>query len=117
MSRAKITARDAERRYALLKAELASLGLVRPGSLVRRHMPCGKPACRCMGDPPILHGPYYQWTHKIRGKTVTMRLSRTQAQRCKDWIRNHRQLKKLLRKMEALSLKETDRILRTISKS
>ena len=108
--------RAVESRYLLLKAELADLGLVRPGSLVERYMPCGKPGCRCMGDPPVLHGPYYQWTHKVRGKTVTKRLSKAQAERCKDWISNHRQMKTLVRKMEALSLKETDRILRTISK-
>jgi len=103
-------------RFGKLKAKLANLGLTRPGSLVERHMPCGKPGCRCMGDPPFLHGPYYQWTHKVQGKTVTKRLSKAQAERCKDWISNHRQMKKLLRRMEALSLKETDRILRTISK-
>lgn len=107
----------AETRYETLKAELVRLGLVRPGSLVERHMPCGKSGCRCMGNPPVLHGPYYQWTHKIRSKTVTMRLSKAQAQRCREWIRNHRQMKKLVRRMETLSLKETDRILRTISDS
>lgn len=105
----------AKARYDTLKAELASLGLIRPGSLVERYMPCGKPACRCMGDSPTLHGPYYQWTHKIRRKTVTMRLSKPQAQRCREWIRNHRQMKKLVRRMEALCLKETDQILRGIS--
>ena len=107
--------RQADSRYETLKAELARLGLVRPGSLVERYMPCGKASCRCMGEPPVLHGPYYQWTHKIRGKTATIRLSKAQAVRCKDWIRNHRHMKKLVRKMEALSLKETNRILRTIS--
>jgi hypothetical protein len=103
-------------RFGTLKAEMANLGLTRPGSLVERYMPCGKPGCRCMGDPPVLHGPYYQWTYKVRGKTVTKRLSKAQAERCIVWISNHRQMKKLVRKMEALSLKETDRILRTISK-
>ena len=68
-----------------------------------------------MGDPPIMHGPYYQWTYKIKGKTVTLRLSKAQAEQCRNWIRNHRQMKKLVRRMEVLSLKETDRILRTIS--
>jgi hypothetical protein len=68
-----------------------------------------------MADPPALHGPYYQWSHKIRGKTVTRRLSKAQAAVCREWLRNHRQLKATVRKMEALSLKETDRILRTIS--
>ena len=105
----------AEARFAALVCGLTTLGLVRPGSLVERYMPCGRPTCRCMGDPPVLHGPYYQWTHKIRGKTVTRRLSKAQAALCRQWIRNHRQLKAAVRKMEALSLKETDRILRTIS--
>lgn len=67
-------------RLGTLKAQLASLGLTRPGSLVERYMPCGKPGCRCMGDPPALHGPYYQWTHKVRGTTVTKRLSKAQAE-------------------------------------
>lgn len=114
MSRRNVS-QAAESPYEMLKAELARLGLVRPGSLVERYMPCGKPGCRCMGKPPVLHGPYYQWTHKVRSKTVTMRLSKAQAQRCQEWIRNHRQMKKLVRRMQALSLKETDRILRTIS--
>lgn len=113
----KKTKQPSERRYATLKAELADLGLVRPGSLVERYMPCGKPGCRCMADSPVLHGPYYQWTHKIRGKTVTQRLSKAQAEVCGEWIHNHREMKKVVRRMEALSLKETDRILRTISKS
>src|SRR5512143_3561510 len=98
--------------YEALKEALGRLGYVRPGSLVRRFMPCGKPACRCMGDPPSLHGPYYQWTLRIRGKTKTIRLSEQQAQLCAEWIANHRKLKDIVRKMEAISLKETDRLLR-----
>jgi hypothetical protein len=78
-------------------------------------MPCGKKGCRCQGDPPLLHGPYYQWTCKVRGKTVTIRLSLAQAQQCDEWLRNRRRFKKIVRQMETLSLKETDRILRTIS--
>jgi hypothetical protein len=107
--------RNANTRFENLKAELGALGLTRPGSLVERYMPCGRSNCRCLADPPQLHGPYYQWTHKIKGKTVTMRLSKSQAERCKEWIANHRRLKTLVRRMEALALKETDRLLRTIS--
>jgi len=97
--------------YKELKRALQSLGFVRPGSLVRRFMPCGKPSCRCM-DPTQLHGPYYQWTMKLRGKTVTLRLTEAQARLCEEWVGNHRSLKAIVRKMEALSLKETDRLLR-----
>ncbi len=105
------------RRYAELQREMQQLGLVRPGSLVRRFMPCGNPACRCMATPPVLHGPYYQWTHKYAGKTKTVRLSPEQAKVCKQWTENHKRLKRILRQMEQLSLKETDRILGAISRS
>ncbi len=106
---------NTSREYEVLKQELSALGFVRPGSLVRRYMPCGKPGCRCMADPPILHGPYYQWTYRVRGKTATRRLNRAQAAQCEVWIRNYRKLRTIMRRIVALSLKETDRILRTIS--
>jgi hypothetical protein len=98
--------------YEALKETLRGLGYVRPGSLVRRFMPCGKPSCRCMADPATLHGPYYQWTLRVHGKTKTMRLTEDQARLCEEWIANHRKLKGIVRRMEAMSLKETDRLLR-----
>ena len=103
------------REYEQLKQQLLTLGLVRPGSLVRRYMPCGKLGCRCMATPPILHGPYYQWTYRVRGKTITKRLNEAQAAQCAVWIQNYRKLRTLSRRIVGLSLKETDRILRTIS--
>jgi len=102
---------DSQAQLEALKREIQKLGFVRPGSLVRRFMPCGNPSCRCMADPPQLHGPYYQWSHKVGGKTRSIRLSEQQARLCKEWIRNHKQLKQIIRQMERLSLKETDRVL------
>ncbi|WP_432264767.1 DUF6788 family protein [Candidatus Methylomirabilis limnetica] len=32
-----------------LRAQLVSVGNMRPGSLVARYRKCGKPACRCAG--------------------------------------------------------------------
>jgi len=69
-----------------------------------------------MGRPPQLHGPYFQWTYKVAGRTKTMRLSEEQARLCQDWLHNHKQLKRLVRQMEQLSLRETDRILGAISR-
>ena len=106
---------DAQSRFEALKRQILELGFVRPGSLVRRFMPCGNPACRCMAHPPQLHGPYYQWSYKIAGKTRSIRLSEEQARLCQEWIRNHKRLKQLLRQMEQLSLKETNRIIGAIS--
>ena len=107
----------AEAKFERLKKQILKLGFVRPGSLVRRYMPCGNPSCRCMATPPRLHGPYYQWSYKIAGKTRSIRLSEQQAKLCQQWVRNHKTLKSLLRQMEQLSLKETDRILGAISPS
>ena len=106
---------DGKARFEALKRDILALGFVRPGSLVRRFMPCGNPSCRCMGHPPHLHGPYYQWTCKVGGKTRTIRLTEEQARACRDWVGNHRQLRKIIRRMERLSLKETDRLLGQIS--
>lgn len=98
-------------RYATLKRALQTVGFIRRGSLVRRFMPCGKPGCLCQATPPVLHGPYYQWTRKVRGKTVTVRLTRPQAQLVAQWIANGRQLDTLVAQMEAVSLRVTARLL------
>ena len=111
MSRARSS--EAVQQYEALKAAVARLGFARPGSIVRRFMRCGRPGCHCMAEPPTLHGPYYDLTYKVRGKSVGMRLTEAQALRCEEWLRNHRQLRRIVRQMITLSLKETTRLLRT----
>lgn len=105
----------AQEEYQELKRRIVELGWARPGSVTRRFMPCGQPTCRCMAKPPQLHGPYYQWSHKIGGKTVSLRLSEDQAKLALEWSGNYKQLKKLLRRMEQIALRETGRILGAIS--
>ena len=106
-----------EERYEELKRSIAELGFFRYGSLVRRFMPCGKAGCRCQASPPKLHGPYYQWTRKVGGKTVTVRLTRQQAKLLEIWIANGRRLDRTLAQMERASHRVTDRLLRTFRKS
>lgn len=101
----------AEKKYKALKRQMVALGWARPGSVIRRYMRCGNAACRCMAKPAQLHGPYYQWSHKIRGRSVSLRISENQARLALEWAGNHKKMKKLLRQLEALALKETDRIL------
>jgi hypothetical protein len=102
---------DAER-YEALKREVADIPPIRRGSLVRRFMPCGKPGCRCQASPPQLHGPYYQWTRKVRGKTTTVRVNKAQAKLLREWIGNGRRLDRILRQMENVSKRLTERLLR-----
>jgi hypothetical protein len=115
-------ARDPEQhpdveRYQALRRALTEVAVFRRGSLVRRFMPCGKPGCRCQARPPRLHGPYYQWTRKLRGKTVTVRVNQVQAVLIRRWIASGRQLDKLVRQMERISHRITERILRGASGS
>jgi hypothetical protein len=97
------TRRDEQRRQALLD-QISQLGFCLPGTLTERHTRCSSPGCRCRSDPPKLHGPYYSWTRKIDGKTVTRTLSPEQARRYTPWFRDARQLRALSAELEALSL-------------
>jgi len=54
-----------------LKAEIAQVGEMRPGSLVERYRKCGKPNCRCAKRGAAGHGPDWILTREVNGKTVT----------------------------------------------
>jgi hypothetical protein len=94
-----------ERRYRELAKELASIGLISSGSITRRYTHCATPGCRCHADPPQPHGPYYQWTSKVNGKTVTRRLSATEAALYKEWIANDRRMRRLITQMRQVAAK------------
>jgi len=91
------------RDYEAAKAQIQALGYVIPGTLQKRQYRCGKPNCRC-ATGGVLHGPYYQWTRKISGKTVNINLHGQSAQKVKEWILNNRRLRKLCRRLEKTSL-------------
>ena len=55
-----------------LKAELAEVGDLRPGSLVERYRRCGKSNCHCASEGAAAHGPTWSLTREVGGKTVTM---------------------------------------------
>jgi len=94
-----------EQRHRALLVELAAIGLVLRGTIAPRRMRCGNPTCRCRAHPPQLHGPYYVWTRKVAGKTVTAMLPRHQALLCQDWSRNMRQLDRIVRALQTLGLR------------
>ena len=102
-------------RKALAEA-LAEIDGLLPGSVVVRHMPCGKNGCACKADPPVLHGPYIQWTRTVNGKTVTRYLSQDQLDRYQPWFDNARRLKDLVAKLEIVSLQAFETTERTSTK-
>ena len=101
-----------ERRYRDLAAQLADIGYIAAGSLAQRHNRCGTKTCRCHADPPQLHGPYWQWTAKVDGKTVNRRLTQAEAERYQEWIANDRRHRALVTKMREVAAKATELLLK-----
>ncbi len=99
-------------RYRKLAAELAEIGLISPGSLVARETSCGKPGCRCQADPPQRHGPYFQWSRAVAGKTISRRLTADQAQLYQAWIANRKRLEAIISQMETVSADAGEILLR-----
>jgi hypothetical protein len=99
---------DYEQKYRDLAAELATIGLIHSGSITRRYTRCATPGCKCHADPPQPHGPYYQWTAKVTGKTVTRRLTESEADLYQEWIANDRRLRHIIRQMRQIAAKATE---------
>lgn len=95
-----------------LADELATVGFISQGSVVSRYTSCGKPTCKCQGEPPQRHGPYYQWSRALAGKTETRRLTEAQADLYRDWIANRRRIEGIIARMEQASAAAGDLLLR-----
>ena len=107
-----------ERSYRQLAQRISDIGYIAAGSITHRYTRCVTTGCRCHADPPQPHGPYWQWTAKIDGKTVTRRLSETEARYYQQWIDNDRQLRELIERMREVATKATELIMKdTATKS
>ncbi|MDN5920738.1 MAG: hypothetical protein L0I76_37490, partial [Pseudonocardia sp.] len=102
---------QAQRRYRELAAQLADIGLIASGSVLHRYTRCGNTGCRCHADPPQRHGPYYQWTAKVDGKTSTRRLTAGEAALYQQWITNDRQLREVVNEMREVAAEASEIII------
>lgn len=80
---------QAKAQYDRLRARLAHVGWISEGYVQDRGPGAG--------------GPHYQWTRKVKAKTVSVALSKEQYQWLKEAIANWRELKKTLAAMQRLS--------------
>jgi hypothetical protein len=77
--------------YRRLRAQLSRTGWVALGSVLERRVPGGG-------------GPRYQWSRRVKGKTVTVALSAEQFAWLKQAISNQRKVESLLSEMHILTL-------------
>jgi type II secretory pathway component PulJ len=90
-------------RFGQARQELHQLGYFLKGTVLKRMMKCGQPNCACHRDPSQRHGPYFEWTYKVHGKTVNLKLSPQAAPLYQAATKQHRKLKAALARMERLS--------------
>jgi hypothetical protein len=82
-------AKDRRIEYRKLCSELARLEWISEGYAQNRGPGAG--------------GPCYQWTRKVKGKTVSVALSKEQFEALSKAIANWRKAKKILKRMQQLS--------------
>jgi hypothetical protein len=80
---------EIQTQYAQLRARLAKVGWISQGYAQDRGPGAG--------------GPCYQWTRKVKAKTVSVALSKEQYEALAAAIENWREVKEVLRQMQALS--------------
>lgn len=87
-----------------LKARLAEIGDMRPGSLVERFRKCGKPTCHCAEKDAPGHGPCYSLTHAVAGKTLTRVIPKGVAvEHTRQQIAEYHRFRDLVREMIKVS--------------
>lgn len=106
-----------KRKYEQLAAQIPKIGFISAGSVVKRYTRCTNSNCRCRGNPQRPHGPYFQWTTKVKGRTVTKGLTEREARLYKNWIANDRKLSAVVTKMREVALKAEILILEDEAKS
>jgi cyclopropane fatty-acyl-phospholipid synthase-like methyltransferase len=89
MKRSPSSTPDPAADYERLRTHLAQMGWISEGYVQDRGPGAG--------------GPCYQWTRKVKGKTVSVALSREQYQWLREAITNWRTVQKTLREMQRLS--------------
>ena len=89
-------------RFDRLKQRLLRLNPVLLGTITQRRISRDDPE---RPGKQKTYGPYYQWTFKQEGKTVTVNLSENQAAPYQKAIEENRLLEQILSELRALSLK------------
>ena len=79
-----------------LRKKIAQMGPLLPGSLSEQWNVCGTPGCRCKdAHNPVKHGPYYQLSFTVAGKSSTMFIKKEDVSEVRRRIKRYRQFRRL----------------------
>jgi multidrug efflux pump subunit AcrA (membrane-fusion protein) len=94
-----------KRRYTQLVDQLSRTGAVLPGTITERRI-IGQASQKQVDRKK--YGPYYQWTRKVNGKTVTVNLSEAQVDLFQKAIDNNRKIEQILGEMKQISIQRLE---------
>jgi len=81
---------------AELKKRFIALWPILPGSLNKQWNVCGSPGCKCKDiKNPAKHGPYYQLSYTLGGKSSTVFVKKSVVQEVRRRIQRHKEFKQL----------------------
>ena len=100
-----------------IREELATIGDLRPGSLVGRYRKCGKRSCHCAKEEGGGHGPSWSLTRKVDGKTVTRIIPPDAVPQTKMQIAEYQRLRNLTGELVEVSERLCDAMLSTSGES
>ena len=90
--------------FRQVRQELQQLDYFLKGTVLKRLMEnVANRSALCHRDPAERQGPYFEWTYKVNGRTVNVKLSPVAAPLYQAATKRHRKLKTILAKMERLS--------------
>jgi len=88
------------RRSAKLK-QLRTAGPLVAASLCRVAAKCGNPNCKCArGERHEAH----RLTYKVKGKTTTVHVPKDMVKEVREWVKEHKRVKKLIAEISYNSL-------------
>ncbi|RLD56281.1 MAG: hypothetical protein DRJ01_15455 [Bacteroidetes bacterium] len=91
---------EVKTRIKIIREELDNLGLMLPGSISKQWYRCGKKGCKCMdSENPQKHGPYYQLSYTLAGKSSSMLIKKEFLSQANQYISNYRCFKELNKKL------------------
>jgi len=100
------SAQNMIKKYHKLKGSLSEIGFIQQGTILQRTI---QKKTNEKQSKIKTYGPYYQWTRKINGKTITNNLTSSQAETYNKAIEEYKKMKNILNNMIELSSKILDK--------
>ena len=88
--------RNGLKRIEKLEQSLAQIGPMLPGGITEQWNVCGKAGCKCKDpDKPKKHGPYFQLSFTVGGKSSSMFIKREHLAEARRAVKNYARFKAL----------------------